>query len=176
MVKRESRHAINPHTHAIASAKRLGGEYKEYLDIHEYMDSSKHAVADMRHRILTHTPWFCENVIPYVFPQTRVNSVGKIYSPKQEAYNHIAEDYAGQIPATADWFLSLDFAPWMENGKARCPSAAPLDKASRKRRNRLKEDFSSPIDTPEVKIESDQVLSTRLNERGSNIMATEYGG
>lgn len=125
---------MNPHVHAKNSAKRYGGVLEDYLDIHEYMDSSKQAVADMRHRILTHTPFFCEMVIPRVFGRIRKNSEGKIYSPKQVAYDHIDEDFKGQIPATSDWFLSLDFAEWMLNGKERCPSAKPLDESAKRRR------------------------------------------
>lgn len=117
---------MNPHTHARASVKRYGGQLEDYLDIHEYLDSSKHAVADMRHRMLTHTPFFAENVIPRVFGSVRTNSAGKLYSPKQVTYDHIGEDFKGQVPATADWFLSLDMEGWMLNGRERCPSAKRL--------------------------------------------------
>ena len=123
----------NPHTHAKASVRRYQGVLEDYLDIHVYMDKSKHAVADMRHRILTHTPFFAEEVIPRVFGDIRVNSSGKVYSPKQVAYDHIQEDFGGQIPATSDWFLSLEFEDWMMNGKAKCPSSAALVKANKEK-------------------------------------------
>lgn len=111
-----------PVTHAKSSVRRYKGKIEDYLDIHVYMDSSKHAVADMRHRMLTHTPWFCENVLPRVFGEIRTNSDGHIYHPKKIGYDHIEEDFKGQIPATADWFLKLPFEPWMQNGKEKCPS------------------------------------------------------
>ena len=125
----------NPHTHAKSSARRYKGVMEDYLDIHVYLDKSKHAVPDMRHRILTHTPWFAEEVIPHVFGDVRTNSAGQTYSPKQIAYDHIQEDFNGQIPATADWFLSLEFADWMNNGRVKCPSAPQRAKKSEKTNN-----------------------------------------
>lgn len=124
----------NPHIHAKSSAKRYKGVMEDYLDIHVYMDTSKQAVADMRHRILTHTPFFCEMVIPRVFGDVRVNSEGIDYSPKQVAYDHIEEDFKGAIPATADWFQYLEFADWMQNGRSRPPSYAKLTEAKNKRK------------------------------------------
>jgi len=133
---------VNPHIHAKSSARRYGGVMEDYLDIHEYMDCSKDAVADVRHRILTHTPFFCERVIGRVFGSVRQNSEGKDYSPKQVAYDHIEEDFKGQIPATADWFLSLEFADWMQNGRTKCPSHAPLARASARRKEARLEKFA----------------------------------
>lgn len=40
--------------HAISSAKRFGGEPDEYLALHSFMDSSKSAWADQRHRAVLH--------------------------------------------------------------------------------------------------------------------------
>lgn len=118
----------NPHVHAKSSVRRYGGKLEDYLDIHIFMDKSKHAVADMRHRMLTHTPFFAEEVIPSVFGDTRTNTDGQVYSPKQVAYDHIEEDFHGQVPATADWFLSLPFEPWMMNGREKCPSFRAIAK------------------------------------------------
>lgn len=40
--------------HALSSAKRFGGEVDEYLALHTFMDSSKQAWADQRHRAILH--------------------------------------------------------------------------------------------------------------------------
>ena len=37
-----------PWIHAVSSAKRFGGVPDDYLAIHEFMDSSKSTIADMR--------------------------------------------------------------------------------------------------------------------------------
>lgn len=48
----------HPITHAESSARRYGGVPEDYLEIHDFMDSSKAAFPDNRHRALTHTSWF----------------------------------------------------------------------------------------------------------------------
>lgn len=52
-----------PHIHAVSSAKHYGGSPDDYLDIHQFMDSSKGAIADNRHRALTHNSWFLSVVL-----------------------------------------------------------------------------------------------------------------
>lgn len=47
-----------PMIHAMSSAKRFGGVPEDYLPLHQFMDSSKSAHADNRHRALTHNAWF----------------------------------------------------------------------------------------------------------------------
>ena len=59
-----------PIFHAESSARRFGGTPEDYLPIHDLMDSSKGAVADNRHRALTHNAWFLSNIIERVFGHT----------------------------------------------------------------------------------------------------------
>jgi hypothetical protein len=40
--------------HAVSSAKRFGGDADEYLELHSFMDSSKAAWGDQRHRAVLH--------------------------------------------------------------------------------------------------------------------------
>lgn len=47
-----------PMIHARSSAKRFGGQPEDYIEIHDFMDSSKAAFPDNRHRALTHNSWF----------------------------------------------------------------------------------------------------------------------
>lgn len=56
-----------PIIHAISSAKRFGGVPEDYLAIHDLMDSSKGAIPDNRHRILTHQSWFLKEILERVF-------------------------------------------------------------------------------------------------------------
>jgi hypothetical protein len=48
----------NAFIHAKSSAKKYGGKMEDYLDIHEFMDSSKLATPSNQHRVLTHNNWF----------------------------------------------------------------------------------------------------------------------
>ena len=52
-----------PEIHAKSSAKRFGGIWEDYVEIHKLMDSSKGAIADNRHRCLTHNSWFISEII-----------------------------------------------------------------------------------------------------------------
>jgi len=56
---------MKPFRHARNSAKKWGGEPEDYLDIHNFMDVSKSAHADVRHRAVFHNalgPYVVERV------------------------------------------------------------------------------------------------------------------
>jgi hypothetical protein len=116
-----------PHIHALSSVRKYGGVVDDYLDIHEFLDSSKGTIADHRHRTLTHTTWFISTVLPRVFGFTRVNSAGKTYSVRDVGEDHVREDYGNRfIPTVQDFLADLPLAPWMQNGKGSPPSSAKL--------------------------------------------------
>lgn len=113
-----------PHVHAMSSAKKFGGIWEDYMDIHEFMDSSKGVIADNRHRALTHNSWFIMTVLPRVFGDTFVNSDGKIVAVRDIGEQHVGEDYGMKfIPSGQDWLENIPFKPWMENGKSGAPSS-----------------------------------------------------
>jgi len=106
-----------PYIHALASAKRYGGEPEDYLDIHELMDSSKAAFPNNGHRVLTHNSWFVVTILPKVFGHQRKNSAGKVYNVKDVGEYHILEDFKMRfIPSVQDYLEHLDVQPWMNNG------------------------------------------------------------
>ncbi len=88
---------MKPQVHSDNSAKLFGGNPSDYLDIHNFMDLSKGAIADNRHRALTHNAWFLSNVLERVFGVTRVNSAGKAYSVREVGEQHVLEDYGQTI-------------------------------------------------------------------------------
>lgn len=109
-----------PWVHAKSSAKRYGGKPEDYLDIHDFMDSSKAAMPDNRHRALTHNSWFLF-ILEKVFGTVRINSDGKEYSVRAIGEDHVKEDYGGFIPTVADYLQLMEFADWMNNGKGDPP-------------------------------------------------------
>lgn len=114
-----------PYVHAMSSARRHGGVMEDYLDIHDFMDSSKGAIADNRHRALTHNAWFISTVIERVFGPTRKNSEGKVYSTRLIAEEHVLEDFRGKyIPSAQDFLQEIEPKDWMDNGRGTPPSAA----------------------------------------------------
>lgn len=111
-----------PVVHAESSARRYGGVAEDYLPIHDFMDSSKGAIGDNRHRALTHTTWFLSNVIERVFGHTITNSNGRKVSTRMIAEDHVLEDYGGRfIPTVQDFFVGMEYAAWMNNGRDGLP-------------------------------------------------------
>ena len=116
-----------PFIHAKNSARKFGGGPQDYIDIHNFMDSSKGAIADPRHRVLTHNTWFISNVIEKVFGVTIVNSNGKEVSTREIAEQHVLEDYSMRyIPSAQDWLQNIEYSSWMLNGKGCPPSFAKI--------------------------------------------------
>lgn len=114
-----------PYYHAISSARRYGGVWEDYVEIHEFMDSSKSAIPDNRHRALTHNSWFISTVIPKVFGETfERKSDKKIVCSRDIAEQHVLEDYANRfIPAASDFLQEMEFLAWMQNGVAGVPES-----------------------------------------------------
>jgi hypothetical protein len=124
-----------PFIHAISSAKKFGGKWEDYMEIHELMDSSKGAIADGRHRALTHNSWFISVILPKIFGETfRRKSDGGIVSTRDIAEQHILEDYRNKfIPSAQDFLQFMEYEPWMENGrKSNPPSYNKLNKEIKK--------------------------------------------
>jgi hypothetical protein len=115
-----------PYIHALSSAKRYGGRPEEYLSIHNLLDSSKQAVADNRHRALTHHSWFIGHVLEQVFGATFTNSAGRVVSVRDVGEDHVREDYGGFIPTPQDFLQEVPLRPWMQNGGGFPPSCAKL--------------------------------------------------
>lgn len=105
-----------PLIHARSAAKRWGGEPEDYLEIEDFMDSSKAAFPDNRHRALTHNNWFIF-VVEKCFGHTITNGDGREVSVRDICERHILEDFGGKyIPTVSDYFSGMDFQPWMNNG------------------------------------------------------------
>lgn len=95
------------------------------MEIHEFLDSSKAAIATNVHRALTHNSWFISVVIPRVFGEVfKRKSDGKNVSSRDVAEQHVAEDFNGFIPSAADYLNEITMQPWMHNGNGTPPSFA----------------------------------------------------
>lgn len=102
---------------------------EDYLDIHDFIDSSKQNLPDMRHRALLHSSFGCY-VVERVFGATRTNSQGKLYSPRDVAEDHIIEDL-GFIPTLEKWFQGMPFEKWM-GGKMKRSKVMSFDATQQK--------------------------------------------
>lgn len=93
---------VKPFDHSINSVRRYGGVYTDYTPIHEFLDMTKAAHPDVRHRAILHN-----SMGPYiavqVFGAQITNSDGKVCDVRQICEDHIIEDM-GRIP-TVSWYL-----------------------------------------------------------------------
>lgn len=64
---------MKPFMHCRSSVKKFGGQESDYMEIHDFIDSSKTAFGDNRHRALTHNNWFVF-IVEKVFGHTIINS------------------------------------------------------------------------------------------------------
>ena len=94
---------MKPYLHGRIHAKKYGGVAEDYADIDDFIDSSKAAVPDVRHRAILHSAFGCF-LVEKMFGRTRVNSEGKEYSPRDVAEDHILQDL-GFIP-TMEQYLN----------------------------------------------------------------------
>lgn len=125
-----------PYIHAVSSARRFGGEPEDYIEIHNLMDSSKGAIADNRHRALTHTSWFLSTILERVFGVTITNSQGRKVSVRDIGEQHILEDFGGRfIPTAQDYLEHMNFEDWMQNGTRGNPSS--FKKIDEKRKTKI---------------------------------------
>ena len=118
---------MNAYAHSLLSVKRRGGAIEDYYAIHDFMDSTKSAVADNRHRVITHNAWFIgpDGPLERVFGKTITNSDGRAISVRTIGEQHCLEDFHGFIPTLQDWTMAMGSEPWM-SGMAKPPSSTGL--------------------------------------------------
>lgn len=100
-----------PWVHAQSSAKRWGGTPDDYIAIHEKIDSTKMAHAEVTHRCVFHSA-FGIYVIEEIFGRTLTNSDGREVHVRDVAEQHVLEDL-GFIPSLSDWLREMPCQPWM---------------------------------------------------------------
>lgn len=115
-----------PIVHARSSVKKWGGTELDYIEIHNFLDSSKSVVSDARHRCLTHNSWFigCNGPMERIFGVVITNSDGREVAVRDICEQHILEDYQQRfIPTPQDFLVNLQMQPWMLNGIAGKPES-----------------------------------------------------
>lgn len=108
---------MKAYLHSKVHAKKFGGKPEDYIDIDNFIDSSKQAVADVRHRAILHSAFGCF-IVEQVFGITRINSDGKTYSPRDIAEDHIQQDL-GFIPSMGNYLDNMQIQPWMSGTEKR---------------------------------------------------------
>lgn len=102
---------MKPHLHTKNSVRNFGGAASDYQAIHDFIDSSKSCVPDMRHRVVLHSA-FGIYITERVFGITLRNADGAVVSVRDIAEGHVLEDL-GRIPTLQDYLEHMEFAVWM---------------------------------------------------------------
>ena len=97
--------------HAESSARQWGGIPEDYIAIHEKMDQTKSAHAEVTHRCVFHSA-FGIFIIEDIFGRTLTNSDGQTVHVRDVAERHVLED-PGFIPSLSDWLKEMPSQPWM---------------------------------------------------------------
>jgi hypothetical protein len=105
---------MKPIVHARLSAKRYGGKPEDYMPIHDFMDSTKSALPDIRHRAILHSAFGCF-LVERVFGTTITNSDNRSVCVRDIAEDHVIEDI-GFIPTIERWLSNMPVEPWMAGG------------------------------------------------------------
>ena len=85
---------------------------EDYFPIHDFIDGTKAAMPDVRHRALLHNS-FGIFMVERVFGHYITNTDGRDVPVREIAERHIIEDL-GFIPTPQDWLkcISLKAVPW----------------------------------------------------------------
>ena len=111
---------MKPYIHAKINVKKYGGEIEDYLPIHDFMDSSGMAHADIRHRAILHHSLGC-HIVEQIFGAYATNSAGKQYSPRDIAEEHVIQDL-GFLPTASHYLNNMKLEKWMsgtEKGRSK---------------------------------------------------------
>jgi hypothetical protein len=107
---------MKPFLHGKVSTRKWGGKPEDYQEIHDFLDSSKAAFPDMRHRAILHSSfgiYICEKV----FGINIENSDGKLISVRDIAEQHVIDDM-GRIPTVQDYLTDMPMYSWLGGRKS----------------------------------------------------------
>lgn len=96
---------MKPLQHAQISQKTHGGSWQDYIEVHNFLDSSKASCAHFKHRFFLHHIEGIELGIK-IFGQNFVNSEGKSIVTRQLLTQHLIED-VGSLVTVEDWARDL---------------------------------------------------------------------
>ncbi len=96
---------MKPLQHAQISAKTYGGCWQEYIEVHNFLDSSKAACAHFKHRFLLHHREGIELGVK-IFGETLINSESREIEIRRLLTDHLIED-VGSVVCVEEWAQDL---------------------------------------------------------------------
>ena len=92
----------HPLEHCKSSIKKWGGEWSDYIAIHNWFDETKKWIGHSKHRMFRHHSegiFECEKI----FGMSFVNTDGKTVYTRYVAEQHVKEDCNNYIPTAKEW-------------------------------------------------------------------------
>lgn len=106
---------MNSWHHAVSAARKWGGDPEHYIDVEEFIDSSKKIIGDSRHRSLYHHTegvWLCQRIFGRTLSIPK-RTEGFVEVPvRMIAERHILEDL-GRLPSPKDYIDGMLLETWM---------------------------------------------------------------
>ena len=96
---------MKPLQHAQISQKTYGGSWTNYIEVHNFLDSSKAACAHFKHRFLLHHREGIELGVK-IFGETVTNSENRTIETRRLLTDHLIED-VGRVVTVEDWVRDL---------------------------------------------------------------------
>lgn len=115
---------MKPYDHAEASARKFGGIWEDYIEVHEWFDQFRASVPSPAHRMFLHNTigvLICEQV----FGKFLQNSDGTRHAIRDIAESHIIQD-VGIVRSPQDWLNNVDDLEFMK------PFAAKLEQLEKR--------------------------------------------
>ena len=106
---------MHPYYHALSSAKKHGGKWQDYIEIHNWFDESKASIGDFRHRALRHHTegiFLCERIYGLTLKIKTNNTTYKMVPTRLIGEQHVTEDL-GFIPTAKDYLKEMAVPIWM---------------------------------------------------------------
>ena len=97
----------HPVEHAKSSARKFGGNWLDYLEIHEWFDATKAWIGHSKHRMFRHHSegiFECEKIFGHMIK----NSDGKNVYVRYIAEQHVKEDCNNYIPTAKEWVDNIN--------------------------------------------------------------------
>lgn len=109
---------MNSWHHAVSAARKWGGTPEDYIEVEEFIDSSKKLIGDVRHRSLYHHTegvWLCQRIFGRTLTVQREHHAIEV-PVRLVAERHVLEDL-GWLPSPADYIGGMPIQTWMSGAQ-----------------------------------------------------------
>lgn len=102
---------MKPWKHSLISARKFGGKPEDYIELHDFFDSTKAFIPSLNHRAVLHNSWGIF-LLERIYGTIITNSDGKQVSVRDVGEQHVIDDL-GTIPTLEKCMEGLPFKRWI---------------------------------------------------------------